>query len=201
VHLGKKTSIFYSLRFWGLSLHYKCFHTHFQIVQAMLTFIKRSAQVSLALLLVLWLIVYASLKFEKHSYTPVTDEQRAQAVEYLKGKVTPVPPAWQWETFTPEAGVDLRTGTLEADSAKGTIVFVPGFTGTIEMSMGTITRLNQAGFRVAAIEYRGQGKSYRPISNPEKGYVEDFDLLASDVAKYANHVQRPNEPLFLFSIS
>lgn len=167
----------------------------------MLTFIKRSAQTLIALLLLVWLISYITLKLEKHSYTPVTAEQKAQATEYLEGKVTPIPADWQWHTFTPEAGVNLRTGSVDAENAKGTIVFVPGFTGTIEMSMATISKLHQSGFRVAAIEYRGQGKSYRPLNNPEKGYVKDFDLLANDVAKYARYVQRDNEPLFFFSIS
>lgn len=167
----------------------------------MLTFLKRSAQVLISLVFMIWLITYLNVKFENHNYTPITAEQRTQATEYLNGKVTPIPTHWQWETFTPEVGVSLRTGSIDANNAKGTVIFVPGFTGTIEMSMSTIVKLNQAGFRVAAIEYRGQGKSYRPISNPEKGYVEDFGLLASDVAKYARHVQRENEPLFFFSIS
>lgn len=167
----------------------------------MLIFLKRSFQIILALLILVWLYLFLSVRFEQHTYTQISEEQRAQATTYLEGKVTPFPTNWQFETFTPEDGVQLRTGTVDADNAKGTVVFVPGFTGTIEMSMETITKLNRAGFRVAAIEYRGQGKSYRPLNNPEKGYVEDFALLASDVAKYARHVKRENEPLFFFSIS
>lgn len=167
----------------------------------MLTILKRLGLTILALLVLTWLITYLFLRFENHEYTPVSELQLSQAREYLKGKVTPLPQNWQWHTFKPEAGVDLRTGTVDAKNAKGTVVFVPGFTGTIEMSMATITQLNRAGFRVAAIEYRGQGKSYRPIRNPEKGYVENFAILASDVAKYAKYVQRDNEPLFFFAIS
>ena len=131
----------------------------------------------------------------------MADDQRAQATAYLEGKVTLAPADWKFETFSPETNIQLRTGTIDAVDAKGTIILVPGFTGTIEMSMGTITKLNQAGYRVAAIEYRGQGRSHRPISHPEKGYVEDYAILASDVAKYARHVKRDGEPLFFFSIS
>lgn len=167
----------------------------------MLIFLKRSGQILLGLLFLAWLATFIALKFEQHEYTKITDDQRSQAIAYLDGKITPAPDNWTFETFTPEPGVDLRTGTVDAENAKGTVVLVPGFTGTIEMSMGAITRLNQAGFRIAAIEYRGQGKSYRPISNPEKGYVEDFSLLASDVAKFARHVKREGEPLFFFSVS
>ena len=141
------------------------------------------------------------VKFEKHQYTQISDEQPSQAAAYLKGKVTPNPSDWKFDTFSPEEGIELRTGTIDSANAKGTVIFVPGFTGTIEMSMGTISQLNNAGFRVAAIEYRGQGKSYRPISNPEKGYVQSYNLLASDLAKFARHIKRDGEPLFFFSVS
>jgi len=167
----------------------------------MLTFLKRGSQALLGLIFLTWLVTYLVVKFEKHEYTQITDEQRSQALAYLEGKITPTPSDWEFETFSPERGVDLRTGIVDAPNAKGTVVFVPGFTGTIEMSMETITQLNNAGFRVAAIEYRGQGKSYRPISHPEKGYVEDYGLLGSDLAKFAHHVKRDGEPLFFFSIS
>jgi lysophospholipase len=167
----------------------------------MLIFLKRGTQLLVGLIFLGWLITFIAVKFERHQYTKITAEQRIQASNYLQGKVTAAPKNLQYHTFTPEPGVDLRTATIDAVHPKGTIVFVPGFTGTIEMSMKTISQLNKAGFRVAAIEYRGQGKSYRPISNPEKGYVEDFDILASDLAKFARHVKRDDEPLFFFSIS
>lgn len=167
----------------------------------MSTLLKRGAQVFLGLLLLIWLITLVMLKFEQHEYTQITDQQRAQAVAYLDGKVTPAPANWSFESFTPEDGVTLRTGVIDAVNAKGTVIFVPGFTGTIEMSMETISKLNLAGFRVAAIEYRGQGKSHRPLNNPEKGYVEDFRVLGEDLAKFARHVKRDGEPLFFFSVS
>jgi lysophospholipase len=167
----------------------------------MLIFLKRGTQLLLGVIFLGWLITLLAIKFEKHQYTQITAEQRTQATNYLQGKVTLAPNNLQYQTFNAEPGVDLRTATVDAKNAKGTIVFVPGFTGTIEMSMQTISQLNKAGFRVAALEYRGQGKSYRPISNPEKGYVEDFALLANDLAKFARHVKRDDEPLFFFSIS
>jgi lysophospholipase len=167
----------------------------------MLTFLKRGTQILVGLIFIGWLITWVAVNFERHQYTQITEEQRIQATDYLQGKVTQAPTNLQYQTFTPQPGVDLRTATIDAVNSKGTIVFVPGFTGTIEMSMKTISQLNKAGFRVAAIEYRGQGKSYRPISNPEKGYVEDFAILANDLAKFARQVKRDGEPLFFFSIS
>ena len=170
----------------------------------MLKFLKRGAQGLLGLLFLTWFATFLVLKFERHQYTQISDNQRAEALAYLERDFIPIPSNWTFSTFTPESGIDLRTGSIEAPvgaPSKGTIVLVPGFTGTIEMSMQTIIRLNAAGYRVAAIEYRGQGKSYRPISNPEKGYVQDFEVLGLDIAKFARHVQRDGEPLFFFSIS
>ena len=143
----------------------------------MFIFLKRTSIALLSLVFLAWLVSLVLLQFEQHEYTKISKEQRQQATHYLQGKVTPVPESWQWQTFSPEVGIDLRTGMVDAPSARGTVILVPGFTGTIEMSMTTITKFNQAGFRVAAIEYRGQGKSHRPLRNPEKGYVEDLSLI------------------------
>lgn len=172
----------------------------------MLTFLKRTFFCLMSLLFLAWLISFILLRFEQHEYTQISDEQRQQATEYLVGKIPSIPVNWQWSTFTPEPGIELRTGLVEApdtrtNTAKGTVILVPGFTGTIEMSMHTITKFNQAGFRVAAIEYRGQGKSHRPLSHPEKGYVEDYSVLANDVAKFVKTLERKDEPIFFFSIS
>ena len=76
----------------------------------MIKLLKRGAQVILALLILSWFITFLALKFESHEYTELSAEQRAQAVEYLDGKVTAAPLGWAFETFTPEQGVNLRTG-------------------------------------------------------------------------------------------
>ena len=156
----------------------------------------------LILLLLGWGAALLTLKFSEHSYTPVTAQQKVEAMEYLGDQITATPSAFKWSMFEAEQGVELRSGLLEADDSKGTVIVVPGFTGSIEMIMREIVMINQAGFRVATLEYRGQGMSYRPLSNhPEKGYVEDYSLLGNDLAKYANSVKHKGEPLFFFSIS
>jgi len=81
------------------------------------------------------------------------------------------------------------------------LVIVPGFTSPIEMNSRAIKFFNAAGYRVAAIDYRGQGGSTRPLNNPEKGYVEDYGVLAQDLASYAQHIRIENKPLFVFGIS
>ncbi len=163
--------------------------------------IKKIASVLLSLLVLIWLVSVLSLRFESHEYTELTEQQKSAAATYLEGKITNIPENWQWFTVEPEPGVTLRGGQIDAENAKGTIIVIPGFTGSIEMIMHEITYLNSAGYRVAALEYRGQGKSYRPLRNPEKGYVKDYSVLASEVAQFAQQSRIEGKPLFFFSIS
>ncbi|RZV49155.1 MAG: alpha/beta hydrolase [Pseudomonadales bacterium] len=160
--------------------------------------------ISLALLVLIigaWLVTWLALRFEQHQYLQLNDAQLTDADRYIQGKLTPEPANWQWRTFEPEPGVELRTGMVDASDARGTIVIVPGFTATIEMVWREIDTFHKAGYRVASLEYRGQGESYRPIRNPEKGYVESYATLAKEVAEFAESVRLADKPLFFFSIS
>lgn len=163
--------------------------------------IKKIFKVFAVLLFSAWLLTFLALRFEQHEYMQLSDTQLAAASSYLEGKITPTPEAWQWSTFTPEPGVDLRTGSIDAANAKGTVVVVPGFTATINMTMREIVKINAAGYKVASIEYRGQGASYRPLANPEKGYVESYEQLGEELARFADQVRLAGKPLFFYSIS
>ena len=164
--------------------------------------IKRSLMVLLILILGAWFTAFVKVNFISHEYAEVSQAQLAEAQEYLGRQITPTPAKFEWRMMETAAGVKLRTGVLEHPNPKGTVVVVPGFTGSIEMIMREITRIHAAGYRVGAIEYRGQGLSYRPLSqHPEKGYVEDYGLLGAEVAMFANQVKQAGSPLFFFSIS
>lgn len=162
---------------------------------------KKIAGVFVFLLASIWLVAFLALRFEPHEYTRLSDEQLAEAAAYLEGKLTPAPTAWHWNTFTPEPNVELRTGMIDAANAKGTVIVVPGFTATIEMTMREIVKINAAGYRVASIEYRGQGESYRPLANPEKGYVESYAQLGAELAEFAEWARIVDKPVFFYSIS
>jgi len=163
--------------------------------------LKKTAGALIVLIASIWLVVFLALRFETHEYTQLSDGQRAEAAAYLDGKLTPAPPAWEWNTFSPEPDVNLRTGMIDATNAKGTVIVVPGFSATIEMTMREIVKINAGGYRVASIEYRGQGESYRPLSNPEKGYVESYAQLGAELAEFAEQVRITDKPLFFYSIS
>lgn len=167
----------------------------------MLTFLKKLVLGILILCVALWAFAYGRLALEEHAYYQPTETELANAQRYLEGKLHPSPTGWQWGEFITDAKIMLRSGRANADVPKGTIIFVPGFTGTLEMSMDVIAGLHSAGFNVAGIEYRGQGGSYRPLAHPEKGYVESYELLANEVAQFANANRDEGLPLFFYSIS
>jgi lysophospholipase len=163
--------------------------------------LKKIAGAFVVLIASIWLVAFLALRFETHEYTQLSEEQLAEAAAYLEGKLTPAPPTWEWNTFSPEPNVDLRTGMIDSANAKGTVIIVPGFTATIEMTMREIVKINAGGYRVASIEYRGQGESYRPLTNPEKGYVESYAQLGAELAEFAEQVRITDKPLFFYSIS
>lgn len=167
----------------------------------MILLFKKTVLVIVSLLFLCWLSAFLILEFESHEYYKVSSAEKAQAVEYLDGKVTPVPPEWQWQQFNPEPGITLRTGLLDANNAKGTIIFVPGWTGFAELDMHAVVGLNKAGYRVAYIEYRGQGKSTRLLSHPEKGHIESYAARAKDIAVFTETVRLKDKPLFFFAES
>lgn len=164
--------------------------------------IKRTLLALLILIVGAWLVALLKLNFIADKHTPVSEAMLIEAKEYLGDQITPAPANFQWSMFKTEAGVSLRTGLLEHENAKATVVVVPGFTGTIEMIMREITMIHAAGYRVATVEYRGQGLSYRPLpDHPERGYVESYQVLGSEVGQYASSIELANKPLFFFSIS
>lgn len=164
--------------------------------------IKRSLIVLLTLVFLAWLFAYIKVNHTQHEYAQVSPAKLNEAKAYLDKKITPTPSDFNWEMLETAPGVELRTGILEHPNPKGTVVVVPGFTGSIEMVMREITTLHSAGYRVGAIEYRGQGMSYRPLAHhPEKGYVQDYATLGGEVALFANKIKRDDLPLFFFSIS
>jgi len=163
--------------------------------------LKKALFLLIAFSILLWAGTYLALRFESHEYAQLSPAKELEATSYLEGKLAPIPQHWKWQNFEPEQSIILRTGIIDTPNAKGLVIVLPGFTDTIEMMMYEIARISEAGYRVAAIEYRGQGKSWHPLPNPEKGYVESYAVLANDIAKFAQGVRQQNEDLFFYSIS
>ena len=119
-----------------------------------------------------------------HAYAKITDEQAATARAYLAKAQTPLPDGAMFGTFEREQGVVLETLTLTHPNPKATIVLVPGYTAPLDIYADTFLAFHDAGYSVTGLSQRGQGRSWRPLPNPEKGYVEDYRDLSADLATF-----------------
>jgi len=164
--------------------------------------IKKIVFVVISVVFIAWFVAFIKVNYIQHEYASVTQQQLEQAKQYLGDQITPTPTSFQWQTIEPEQGITLRAGVLDHPDPKATVIVIPGFTGSIEMVMREIVTIHAAGYRVASLEYRGQGLSYRPLAHhPEKGYVESYEKLASDLIYFSNQIKREGEQLFFYSIS
>ncbi|MEO1747735.1 MAG: alpha/beta hydrolase [Pseudomonadota bacterium] len=150
-----------------------------------------------------WAYSMYLLASEEHAYAPVSEQERSLAVEYLNEAVEPLGDGWVWESFEPEAGIQLRTGRFEnpPSNPKGVVIVVPGYTAPLEMLSRSINQFHANGFLTYGFEYRGQGLSTRLLSNPEKGHVEDYATFAGDLGAFASSVRRPDLSLNIYAIS
>lgn len=64
-----------------------------------------------------------------------------------------------------------------------TIVILPGRTEFIEKYLEIVGELIQRGHDVYVFDWRGQGRSTRPLANPHKGHIDDFGTYTNDFAK------------------
>ncbi|MGE0597379.1 MAG: alpha/beta fold hydrolase [Hyphomonadaceae bacterium] len=81
-------------------------------------------------------------------------------------------------------GVRIRVMTAPAASAnpRGSVIVAPGRTEFIEKYFEVARELQQRGFAVFCIDWRGQGLSGREVPNPLKGHFDSFDDPVNDLA-------------------
>lgn len=131
---------------------------------------------------------------------PVTASPEAEAAArgYLAA-LAPLPEGWEPGRFAPEPGVSLETGFLAAAAPRrGTVVLVPGYTAPLELYAEEYAALSAAGWDVAAISQRGQGRSDRFGAAPDMGHVEDYADLTRDLSAW---IAEQDGPVALMGIS
>ncbi|ADM09377.1 lysophospholipase [Parvularcula bermudensis HTCC2503] len=119
--------------------------------------------------------------------TPGAQDRLAWAEAEIDRHAPPLPTAWEWRTFPFEAG-ELRWGIAEAENAKGTILFMPGFTTFIEYYAGALTRWHENGYTVIGLDLPGQGGSDGRADHPDRpwsGDMEDYSRIVSTFAAAA----------------
>ena len=103
------------------------------------------------------------------------------------------PPSGRAFFLRGEDGVKIRVAYWRG-AGRGLAMFLPGRTEFIEKYYGVFQRLLDLGFNVAAIDWRGQGLSERPLANPLKGHVRDFAEYQQDLDLALDTVVRAGAP-------
>jgi len=115
----------------------------------------------------------------------------------------PVPSGVVSGVVTTGDGVKLRFARWRPTARKGggTVCVFPGRAEYIEKYFETVGELRSRGFTVAALDWRGQGRSQRPLKHARKGHVDDFAQFDRDLAAFMNDVVLPDCPPPYFALA
>lgn len=115
----------------------------------------------------------------------------------------PVPPDARVNVLVADDGIKLRSASWLATSGsrRGTICLLQGRAEYIEKYFETINDLRALGFAVATVDWRGQGGSERPLSNPRKGHVSHYDRYETDLVALIERVIKPDCPPPYFALA
>ena len=95
------------------------------------------------------------------------------------------------------AGARLRYAwwNARASAPRGTVVILPGRGEFIEKyATEVVGDLLERGFAVAALDWRGQGLSDRPLPDRGKGHIDTFATYMADVRLFLETVVSPDAP-------
>jgi lysophospholipase len=93
-------------------------------------------------------------------------------------------------------GNPLRFACWQATRSprRGTVCLFGGRGEFIEKYFEVIADLRRRGFAVAALDWRGQGGSYRALKNRRKGHINDFAEYDRDLARFMREIVLPDCP-------
>ena len=99
------------------------------------------------------------------------------------------------DTLSMADGTALRVARWPATSTRmGTLVLLNGRSEYIEKYFEVVTELQERGFAVATLDWRGQGLSDRPLEDPLLGHVENFATYESDLQIFLDDFVAPHCP-------
>ena len=134
------------------------------------------------------------------TYKPyaVSADYNAQADVYV---VPAMPPDWSWGLYKNGEEPELRFGeTGNRDAAKATIIFVPGYTATLDMYGEQFDMLARRGYHVMGLDMRGQGGSERHRPEfPEKLWVGDFENYGDDIRNWLSGMDLPQDRIVILA--
>lgn len=110
----------------------------------------------------------------------------------------PVPPGAQADFLAMRDGTQIRVARFDAArdgaASRGTVVILQGRTEFIEKYFETVENLRTRGFAVATFDWRGQGRSDRPLHNGQKGHVDHFTQYIEDLGEIQQRWIQPTCP-------
>lgn len=102
---------------------------------------------------------------------------------------------FNFEWFKSNTGGYLRWGIMHASiperSVRGIVLLLNGRTEFMEKYHMTANRLSKMGYHILSMDWRGQGLSFRELSNRHKGYVEYFDHYVEDLRLFYHRFAEP----------
>jgi lysophospholipase len=105
------------------------------------------------------------------------------------------PPGAIWSDIRAADGVRLRAARWAPQPAsRGTVVVLGGRSEFIEKYYEVVEELLSRGFAVAAMDWRGQGGSARPLQDARKGHVGDFRQYERDLEALVREILAPHCP-------
>jgi len=93
-------------------------------------------------------------------------------------------------------GAPLRFARWEATRGprRGTVCLFGGRGEFIEKYFEVIAELRRRGFAVATLDWRGQGGSYRALSDTSRGHINSFSAYDRDLVRFMKDVVLPDCP-------
>ncbi|MEO1656289.1 MAG: alpha/beta fold hydrolase [Pseudomonadota bacterium] len=127
--------------------------------------------------------------YEPPASRAVTPEEIVEAKAYLEANYTPLPDGWEFSWITFDDEKSLRVGHATPESAKATVLFVPGYTSSPELASDFMAHWFDLGYEVASVDMPGQGGSERRDDDYQKTYTGDFHLYGRALGAAFDHIR------------
>ena len=151
-------------------------------------------------LVVLLAVAWAAVRFWPEDTSEYVLTPEAEAFLATIPEAT-MPPDWTWHTFESFDGTPIRWGeTGNGSSARATLVYVPGYTNTIEGYGEQFDLWARRGFHVVGMDMRGQGGSGGEAGGDKLPRFRDGDVVfnARDIIGLVRSLPRVGgQPLVL----
>jgi len=89
----------------------------------------------------------------------------------------------------PAPGVRLRLLFRGCPQARGTVLVLHGRTEYLERYAALFDAWQARGYAVLSLDWRNQGLSHRPLSDPQKHHMPDFTVMVEDLQGLFAHAQ------------